>query len=171
MNFDFILLRKGNLLLIAILVFLFIKVNAGGRNTNIVLTKDTILLNDRHKKHSNNIVIKDGHKDDHHCNCHYPMHHYEHHPHHEWDHWHKRSDLAVEPTNWWDMQMAASHHQTHFHRALPPSSFFNENPQFINGEGNEALNQLIKQRYLNQVNQVKPNFEKFQFPVFVKNEH
>lgn len=186
MNFDFNLMRKGNLLLlIAILINLLIIINAGGRNTNIVLTKDTIVLNDRHKKHSNNIVIKDGHKDEHHhCNCHYPMHHYEpHHHDHGWDHWHKRSDLVVSPSNnnnWFDMQMAASNQFQQQHKSAFSSNqqhtssafaFNNENTKFINGNGNEAINQLLKQRYLQPVKFNLAELQNLQLPVFVKNEN
>ena len=184
MNFDFYLARKGNsLLLIAIFFNLsFIFVNAGGGNTNIVLTKDTLVLNDRHKKHSNNIVIKDNqHKEPHHCDCHHnehhifvPMHHYTGH-HHEhwspyWDDSHKRADSIV--NNWWDMQMAASNQQHTYSPAfhLNDNRHYEKMPNLINGNNNEALNQLVNERYFKQHSAAKFNLEKLQkiaYPVFV----
>lgn len=179
MNFDFYPLRKGNLLLLfAILLYQCLTsipfVNAGGRGTNIVLTKDTIVLNDRQKKHSNNIVIKDEHKN-HHCDCHehhhyMPVHHYGQHWGHHWDHHHKRSDSAA--LNWWDgMQMAAS--TQHDQHTLP--GYLNSNPHyaqppFIQGKDNEALNSIVKQRYLSPVRfNLGSLTDKISLPVFVRN--
>lgn len=186
MNFDFYPLRKGdsvNLLFLIVILFYFqLLVNAGGRNTNIVLTKDTIVLNDRHKKHSNNIVIKDS-KEHHHCNCHNEPHHvivpmhYGHHEHWSHPHWHdhKRSDSAL---NWWDMQIAASNQHT------STSSLFNENLNhnnlerpLIKGKDNEALNHLLNQRYSvpQSTNSIQDsikldlgNLQRISYPVFLR---
>lgn len=227
MNFDFCLLRKSNsnpwkLLLLAVVLLCFAAkfgtVLAGGKQgTNIVMTKDSLVLNDNHKKHSNNIVIKDGkHHKHHHCDCHehhvfVPMHwghwagHHEHwggHHHHH----HKRSDPGNE---WWgDMQLAASNqmpsnqqpqsspvffedeehgdHMDNGHRFNKQYENHDQTP-FLQGTGNEALNSLIKQRYMNpaaqqsgqqsaeqpahQYNQFDPeSLHKISYPVFVKDD-
>ena len=230
MNFDFCLLRKSNgkplrlLLLVAALFYFateFGTVFAGSKQgTNIVLTKDTLVLNDHHKKHSNNIVIKDGkgHHHQHHCNCHehhllMPMHHWghEHWDHEHWDHHHhhKRSD----PGQWWsgDMQLAASNQMSNNQQPRSSPAFFEdghmdgdlfdgqhsfkkhyenyEQSPFLQGSGNEALNSLIKQRYMNpipnsvanpvaqpqqptqQYNQFgSESLHKTSYPVFVKDD-
>lgn len=164
MNSDFYLMRKSNLLLLFVILVCISLVNAGGgRNTNIVLTKDTIVLNDRHKKHSNNIVIKDGHKNHHHCDCHethhyVPMHHWGHNEH--WDH-HKRSDSL----NWWDLQTAASDHTLSSFNA---HNYYHQTPPIIHGKDNDALNSVLKQRYFGPVKFNLENFENIQLPVFVR---
>lgn len=176
----------------------FEPVLAGGKQgTNIVMTKDMLVLNDGHKKNSNNIVIKDKeHHQQHHCNCHehhvfVPMHHWGHHDEHwgHWNHHHKRSDSGGH--DWWgDMQLAASNQMAVVPGHLESDQFdgqaFNkefENPDqapFLQGSSNEALNSLIKQRYMNPVAQPPPpqqynqfnseGLHKISYPVFVKDD-
>ena len=108
------------------LLMLYMTVTVSGRNsnTNIVLTKDTLVLNENGRRHSNNIVIKDSHHKDckqhHHHYILHPIHH-DHETHHHYEHHgghHEESDHGHH-----------HQHQGHHHRSMEDDMLLASQPQ------------------------------------------
>lgn len=189
----------GVLMLLSTLNVAVVKAGRDG-STNIVLTQDTLVLNENGRKHSNNIVIKDEkHKPHHHCEhklhlTHHHMHHMQpHHQlhHHQSNHHHRSQhdehdmhDLAshanpliVEPKTsdqrsdqWPEGDRPTEHHSQDDHFAGSAAS--GSEQSFLPGVGNSALNHILGMRYFRPLSVARSELQRtIKFPVYIHDDN